>query len=283
MIAVVTLLRFLGWTALLVPFQIVLIAFRIPLAKRMPMIWHRGVCRMFRFRLELHGRLSRERPTLFVCNHTSYLDIVVLGAVLPGSFIAKVEVRGWPLFGLLARLQRTVFVERRPARTAQHRDEMTARLEGGDNLILFPEGTSNDGNRVLPFKSAFFGMAEKNIDGRPLKVQPVSVAYTRLDGIPIGRRLRPLFAWYGDMDLAPHLWSVAGMGRSGMTVQFHDVVTVEQFGSRKALAAHCENVISQGVSDAISGRLRPARRRRWWPTKPLYADTGRRPSGPGAA
>ena len=85
------------------------------------------------------------------------------------------------------------------------------------------------------------------------------------------------------MDLAPHLWSVACMGRSGMTVQFHDVVTVEQFGSRKALAAHCENVISQGVSDAIGGRLRPARRRGWWPTKPLYADIGRHPSGPGAA
>ena len=84
--------------------------------------------------------------------------------MIPGSFIAKAEVRSWPLFGLLARLQRSVFVERRVSRTVKHRDEIHKRLLEGDNLILFPEGTSNDGNRVLPFKSAFFGVAEKQIN-----------------------------------------------------------------------------------------------------------------------
>lgn len=283
MIAFITMVRFLGLTLTLAPFQMVLMALRVPLAKRMPMIWHRGVCRVFRFRLELHGRLSRERPTLFVCNHTSYLDISVLGAVLPGSFVAKAEVRGWPVFGFLATLQRTVFVERRVSRTGHHRDEMTARLESGDNLILFPEGTSNDGNRVLPFKSAFFAMAEREINGRPLTVQPVSVAYTRLDGIPMGRRFRPYFAWYGDMELASHLWAVAGMGRTTITVQFHEPVTVADFGSRKALANHCQQVVAQGVSDAIGGRLKPARRRRWWPTKRLFAHDGPRAADSGAS
>ena len=99
---------------------------------------------------------------------------------------------------------------------------MTARLEAGDNLILFPEGTSNDGNRVLPFKSAFFGIAENPGQGQAAgTVQPVSIAYTRLNGIPMGRPYRPFYAWYGDMELASHLWNVAGLGNATIAIQFH--------------------------------------------------------------
>ena len=113
MIAFAVLLRFFGWTICLVPLQLVLMAIRAPLSKRLPMVWHQGVCRIFGFRIERYGKASRTVPTLFVCNHTSYLDITALGALLPGSFVAKAEVRDWPLFGFLAVLQRTVFVERR--------------------------------------------------------------------------------------------------------------------------------------------------------------------------
>ena len=229
MIALAVLLRFLGWTVCLIPLQLVLLAIRAPLSKRLPMVWHQGVCRIFGFRMERYGTVSRTVPTLFVCNHTSYLDISALGAVVPGSFVAKAEVRSWPMFGFLAILQRTVFVERRASRTAHHRDNMAARLESGDNLILFPEGTSNDGNRVLPFKSAFFGIAEKPVRGKPLTVQPVSIAYTRLNGIPMGRPYRPFYAWYGDMELASHLWTVAGLGNATIAIQFHPPVTIEQF------------------------------------------------------
>jgi 1-acyl-sn-glycerol-3-phosphate acyltransferase len=241
---------------------------RAPLSKRLPMIWHRGVCRIFGFRVEQYGTMSRERSTLFVCNHTSYLDIVALGAVIPGCFVAKAEVRTWPGFGFLAKLQRTVFVERRASRTAHHRDEMAARLEAGDSLILFPEGTSNDGNRVLPFKSAFFGIAEKPIRGKPLTVQPVSIAYTRLNGIPMGRPYRPFYAWYGDMDLASHLWTVAGLGSATMAIQFHTPVTIEAFKSRKELAQACHTAVAEGVSRAISGRLSPPIKKRFWTPKP---------------
>ena len=268
MIALAVLLRFLGWTLCLAPFQCVLLLLRAPLSSHLPMVWHRGVCRIFGFRIERYGTMSRTVPTLFVCNHTSYLDISALGAVVPGCFVAKAEVRGWPLFGVLARLQRTVFVERRPSRTAQHRDDMAARLEAGDNLILFPEGTSNDGNRVLPFKSAFFGIAEKPIRGAPLVVQPVSIAYTRLNGIPMGRPYRPFYAWYGDMELASHLWNVAGLGNATIAIQFHPPMTIEQFASRKAMAEACQATIADGVSRAISGKLSPPIRKRFWAPKP---------------
>ena len=116
---------------------------------------------------------------------------------------------------------------------------MIRRLENGDNLILFPEGTSSDGNAVLPFKSALFSVAQVEPHGRPLLVQPVSLAYTRLDGMPVGRALRPYFAWYGDMTLAPHFWEVAGLGHTTVDVVFHSPVTIAGYESRKALADHC--------------------------------------------
>jgi 1-acyl-sn-glycerol-3-phosphate acyltransferase len=214
------------------------------------------VCWLFGLDIVVRGQPDPARPTLFVANHCSYIDIEVFSSLMPVSFIAKAEVKGWPLFGSLARLQRTVFVDRKRGSTAGQRDEIAARLAVGDNLMLFPEGTSDDGNRTLPFYSALFSVAERRLSGnRPLPVQPVSIAYTELNGFPVGRALRPLLAWYGDMELAPHLWHFAGLGRVKVVVEFHESVTIDQFGSRKALSEHCRAKIARGMADAIAGRL----------------------------
>jgi 1-acyl-sn-glycerol-3-phosphate acyltransferase len=100
------------------------------------------------------------RPILYVSNHSSWLDILVLGGRLHACFISKEEVGTWPLVGWIARLGRTVYVRRQRASTGRERDDMRERMAGGDNLILFPEGTSSDGSRVLPFRSAFLSIAE---------------------------------------------------------------------------------------------------------------------------
>ena len=124
-------------------------------------------------------------------------------------------------------------------------------------LILFPEGTSGDGNRVRPFKSALFGAAQQG-EGVPLViVQPVSLAYTRLDGIPIGRFYRPFFAWYGAVHLAPHLWSMVGLGTVEAVVEFHPPTFLSDCGSRKALAEYCHARIAGGVAGALYGRPQP--------------------------
>lgn len=253
--AFVRLAVYLGLTFALIPVQIFAVKFNRGLAVRLPLFYHRLCTRILGFQICVHGEMMREGPVLFACNHTSYTDIAVLGALLPASFVAKEEVAGWPLFGLLAKLQRTVFVARRGARAAEQRDEMIRRLEAGDNLILFPEGTSSDGNAVLPFKSALFSVAEVRPRGAALCVQPVSIAYTRLDGMPIGRALRPYFAWYGDMTLAPHFWEVAGLGHATVDVIFHAPVTIDQYKNRRALAKHCFDVVACGVSAANAGRL----------------------------
>jgi 1-acyl-sn-glycerol-3-phosphate acyltransferase len=242
---------YLGLTLVLVPLQAVLLAVHSKWARHLPAVYHRGCCRIFGIGIERYGAPTAHRPTLFIANHTSYLDITILGATLGGSFVAKAEVARWPVFNWLARLQRTVFVERTDrAGVARQRDAIRRRLDSGDNLILFPEGTSGDGVRLLPFKTALFSAAE---DERVL-VQPVSVAYCRLDGIPLGRFYRPLFAWYGDMTMAAHLWTAIGMGRLTVAIVFHESVRWRDFGSRKALADHCAREIGHGLSAALSGR-----------------------------
>ncbi|QCN95489.1 1-acyl-sn-glycerol-3-phosphate acyltransferase [Azospirillum argentinense] len=249
---------YLLWTLLLVPVQALAVAVRSPLRFRIPRFYHRVCAAILGIGVVVRGERATDGPVLFVSNHSSYLDITVLGSVIPGSFVAKSEVAGWPFFGALAKLQQTVFVERK-ARSGveKQRDELGARLDAGDSLILFPEGTSSDGNRTLAFKTALFAVAARRIGDRPLTVQPVSIAPTRLDGIPMGIAFRPCYAWYGDMDLAPHLWTVFTLGRMTVEVEFHPPVTIDGFSSRKALADHCQRAVARGVERAVSGKPPP--------------------------
>ncbi len=219
--------------------------------------YFRWVARVMGFRIRVWGQPLTAGPALLVANHVSYFDIVVLNSLLPAFFVAKSEVAGWPGLGFLARIAHTVFVDRKRGATGRERDRLRQRLREGDLLILFPEGTSNDGNGVLPFKSAFFAVAERPAEesGPAVPVQPVSVAYTRLDGLPMQRAFRPFYAWYGDMTLTDHLFAAAGLGNPTIDIIFHRPVSIEEFKDRKALANHCRDTVHHGVSLALAGRL----------------------------
>ncbi len=226
-----------------------------------PILYHRLCLRVLGVKIRVIGRPLAEGPCLVASNHVSWLDITVLGSLTELSFVAKKEVAGWPIFGLFAKLQRCLFVDRaKRTATAEFRENMRKRLDDGDRLVLFPEGTSSDGNRVLPFRSALMSAAEMPVSDmlggavRPIKVQPLSIAYTRLHGLPMGRQYRPYFAWYGDMEMAPHLWDVLKLGPCDVTIHIHETVTMEQIGNRKALARYCESKVKQGVLAALRGR-----------------------------
>ena len=250
------LLSYLALTLVLVPIYLLAMALRLkPIVRWMPVAYHRVVCTILGIRVRVHGERSTVTPTLYVCNHVSYLDIEVLGGLIPGSFVAKAEVATWPFFSTLAKAQRTIFIERRTGKTSTSRDQMMNRLNTGDNLMLFPEGTSSDGTRVLPFRSALFGVAQLRGDGKPIIVQSVAIAYTRLDGIPLGRYWRPLFAWFGDLDLVPHLWQMVCLGETEAVVTFFPPVDIDRLGDRKKLADYCFRQVSTGVQLANSGRL----------------------------
>ena len=246
---------YVSLTLFLLPFYFVALALRItPIIRWMPVVYHRMVCFILGIRVKVNGRRSDVTPTLYVCNHVSYLDIEVLGGLVPGSFVAKAEVATWPFFSTLAKAQRTIFIERTSGKTSSSRDEMMRRLDTGDNLMLFPEGTSSDGTRVLPFRSALFGVAQLRRDGKPITVQPVAISYTKLDGIPLGRYWRPLFAWFGDLDLVPHLWQMTCLGETEAVVTFFPTIDIDRLGDRKKLAEFCFRQVWAGVQAANSGR-----------------------------
>jgi lyso-ornithine lipid O-acyltransferase len=191
------------------------------------------------------------RPVVFVSNHSSWLDVPVLGGQLDGCFVAKSEVSRWPLVGTIARMGRTAFVSRRRGATLSERDSMRGRLAAGDNLILFPEGTTSDGSRVMPFRSTFFAVAEGE---HPPLIQPVSVVYDRLAGLPTGRASRPLFAWYGDMDIASHYWRLAQHCGLRATVLLHTPLDPAQFPNRKALSLAVWGAVADGAATLRQNR-----------------------------
>jgi 1-acyl-sn-glycerol-3-phosphate acyltransferase len=193
------------------------------------------------------------RPVVFVSNHSSWVDVPVVGGVLPGCFVAKGEVERWPVVNLIAWLGRTVFVSRRRGATARERDSLQARLRAGDNLILFPEGTSSDGSRVLPFRSSFFAAVVAQDGPAPL-IQPVSVVYDRLGGLPIGRASRPVFAWYGDMDIASHFWRLGQHCGLRATVLLHAPLDPAHYPDRKALSRATWHIVADGAATLRQNR-----------------------------
>ncbi len=256
MIAAFRLTLLVLWTAFMIPIHGTMLLLRLRFSARTLRFYWRGICWGARIKVVTHGTIKDDQPVLFVANHTSYFDIAILGQTLLAFFIAKSEVAKWPVLGHLSKLGRTLFIVRKRGKSAEQRDEILERLKQGDSLIVFPEGTSNDGNRVLPFKSALFSVAETRLDGHPVPVQPVSVAYTRLDGLPIGYAWRSYFAWFGDMELASHVWAMLGLGGIlQVDVIFHSPVSMSDFSSRKELAAHCYAVVADTVSQANGGRL----------------------------
>jgi 1-acyl-sn-glycerol-3-phosphate acyltransferase len=224
-------------------------------------------CRLLGLRVRvIGGPVTDTRRVVFVANHSSWLDIAVLGGQLEGCFVSKADVAHWPLVSTIARLGRTVFISRRRGTTLHERDDMRERLHAGDNLILFPEGTTSDGSRVMPFRSALFAAAEGE---DPPLIQPVSVAYDRLAGLPTGRATRPLFAWYGDMDIASHFWRLAQHRGLRASVLLHAPLDPRHFADRKALAHATWLAVADGAATLRQNR----------PAKPLQRPPEPVPTG----
>jgi lyso-ornithine lipid O-acyltransferase len=244
----------LVWTLLSMPIQaICLILPGRPKVAFARLYWSM-VSRLLGVRVRVVGTLASVaggRPVVFVANHSSWLDIPVLGGRLDACFVSKDEVGRWPFIATIARLGRTVFVSRQRGATGRERDVMRARLDAGDNLLLFPEGTSSDGSRVLPFRSSFFAVADRP---NPPLIQPVSVVYDRLGGLPTGRASRPVFAWYGDMELAMHFWRLAQQSGLRATILLHAAVDPSRFANRKALSHAVWRTVADGAAKLRQNR-----------------------------
>lgn len=215
--------------------------FRLSAAERFPLLFHSWMCRLFNMQVEYHGELRSDRPTIYVANHTSYLDVFVLGAKLPGAFVAKSEVASWPIFGKLAQLQNTLFLERKSVRAASQIQQVRNHLQQESNVILFPEGTSTNGTWIAPFRSSLFAAGEE------AWVQPVTVAYLDYDGTPMHQTQRDHYAWYlpdpatpvPNKPFAAHFFNALGLRPSRIKVQLHEPIAIAK-GERKQVAKSCE-------------------------------------------
>ncbi len=200
------------------------------------------VCRMafpiIGMRLSMSGRPMTVRGAV-VANHSSWLDIFALNAVQRVYFVSKSEVEGWAGIGWLARATGTLFIARKGTESKAQQRMFEDRLRAGHRLLFFPEGTSTDAIRVLPFKSTLFAAFFTHGLEQIVHVQPVTVVYHA----PEGSDPR-FYGWWGDMEFGPHLlMTLAAMRQGRVEVIFHPEVPVDAFGDRKSLAAYCERVI----------------------------------------
>jgi lyso-ornithine lipid O-acyltransferase len=242
---------FVAMTLPLMPLQWLFIKLWPAMAREFPHHYHKAVCRILGFKIKISGQLPQGGQCLIVSNHVSWIDILVLSTIAPLSFVAKREVASWPFFGWLAKLQRTVFVDRERRHSTKHsRTEMEVRLAAGDRIVLFPEGTSHDGASVLPFKSSFFAAAT----AAEISIVPITLAYTQNWNLPLTRRNRPGFAWYADMELIPHLWEALCAGPLTVHIIIHPALDPDTRADRKRASVTSERLIRQSLAAALHGR-----------------------------
>lgn len=240
----------------LFPIHLLFLWLKHPWRNRLPRYWHKIALWAIGVRVHVHGERELRRPLMVAANHSSWLDILVLASVIDATFVAKSEVREWPVFGVLARLQRSIFIKREERRqTREQADEMASRLNAGETVVLFPEGTTTAGNRLGEIKSSLFAAASSAAHFAPegvVHVQPVAVAYTRIHGMPMGHYHRPVVAWPGDVPLLPHLLGILKTGAFDVDARFGDTVEVMVGTSRK----YVSNFVKEQLREMLEKSLR---------------------------
>jgi lyso-ornithine lipid O-acyltransferase len=229
--------------------QLLALRFGWRLQRWIPLGFHRVFLWLFDVRVIEQGRPPNGAATLVLSNHVSWLDIPVIGSLHPLSFVAKSEIAGWPGVGFLATLQRTLFIDRaRRKATAEVNTTIAHRLAKGEVIVLFAEGTTGDGNRILPFRSSLIGAARAALadpEVTEIILQPLAVAYVRRNGLPVTRRERPDIAWYGDMELLPHLKTFFREGPLDAVVAWGEPIPFE--GDRKHATASAEAAVRDAI------------------------------------
>lgn len=238
-------------------------------SRRIPMLFHRLACRLIGLRILETGQRPHDVPVLILSNHSSWMDIVALGALAPVSFVAKSEIAGWPVFGTLARLQRSIFIDRGDRRAAgEAAASIARRLARGEWIVLFAEGTTSDGNRVYPFRAPLvgaarlaLGQAQQEGGGalrETLRLQPLAITYLRRNGLPLTRSERPDLCWYGRMDLIPHLAGILSGGPIDVLIHWGEPLAFEAGSNRKQLTREAWEQVRRAVSEANAGRFEAA-------------------------
>jgi len=238
---------FVPFMLVVIPLQALILLFKLPFWNVLPRLFHRLGCVFLGLRVNVIGAPAHGRPTLLVSNHISWTDIVAIGSAADVTFVAKREVGKWPFVGMMANLQRTIYVDRTrrsdAGRTAQ---AMGQHMAGGNAVLLFAEGQSDIGTHVLPFRSALIGAAQHAMveaGATDVLIQPLTIAYTKLQGLPVSRNERSLIAWIKSRSVRQNIAEILSGPVKDVTVAFGAPMPLNQGDDRKAVSKAAENQV----------------------------------------
>ena len=225
------------------PIQYILVKVKLSYRIYIPIIFHRILLKILGIKVKVIGKKTSLRPLILVGNHTSYIDIIILGSIMPICFIAKQEIKSWFLFGFLAKMQNTIFIKRKNFKTLENIKNINKGLDFESAVVLFPEGTTNTRKKILNFKSSFFNLFESN---NTLGLQNFSLCYTHVNSMPIDNRTRPQVSWYGDMNIVTHLLNFLKLSSVNATVVLHPIMQLKE-QNRKALSLSSIKQVKEGI------------------------------------
>lgn len=232
---------------IVIPAQFIINALRLPFWNVLPRLFHKVGCIFLGLRVTVVGKPATGRPTLLTSNHVSWTDIIAIGSVADVTFVAKREVGEWFFVGMMARLQKTIFVDRtRRSDAGRTSREMGAHMAGGNAVLLFAEGQSDIGTHVLPFRSALIGAAQHAMieaGARDVWIQPLTIAYTRLQGLPVSRNERSLIAWIKSKSVKQNITEILSGSVKDVTVAFGTPMPLDEGADRKAISKAAENQV----------------------------------------
>ena len=231
----------------LIPIQYIFVQFKLKHRIYIPIVFHKLLLKILGIKVKLIGQYVVARPLILAGNHTSYLDIIILGSIMPICFIAKEDIKYWFLFGFLAKMQNTIFIKRKNYKTLESLNSINKELGNKSAVVLFPEGTTNTGKKILKFKSSLFNLFENN---STLRLQNFSLCYTHVNNMPIDNRTRPQISWYGDMNIISHLSNFLKISCVNATVVFHPMLPLKGL-NRKSISASSIKQVKKGISLAF--------------------------------
>ena len=241
---------FFLFTLTLLPFQFIIVFFIKNYTYVIPYFYHKICRRIFGIKIKTFGKVSINFPILLISNHASYLDIIILGSLFKTSFVAKKEIEKWPLLGILARLQNTIFIDRKISSLKIQENKVLEHLNEKKNLVIFPEGTSSDGNRVLPFKSSLFNIFEGNLNSK-ISLQTITIVYKKINGIPLNHLERKNITWHSNMDLIPNIFNILRKLSIEVEIIFNDEFLPNKKYDRKKIALHCWKKINYNLINSL--------------------------------
>ena len=232
---------------LLIPIQYIFVQFKLKHRIYIPIVFHKILLKILGIKVKLIGKNASVRPLILAGNHTSYLDIIILGSIMPICFIAKEDIKHWFLFGFLAKMQNTIFIKRKNYKTLENLNSINKELDNKSAIVLFPEGTTNTGKKVLNFKSSLFNLFEKN---STLRLQNFSLCYTHVNNMPIDNRTRPQISWYGEMNIINHLSNFLKLSCVNATIVFHPMLPTKGL-DRKSISTSSIKQVKKGINLAF--------------------------------